>query len=242
LRLVFLGAGGWISKPLLGHTSILVVEGESRLLLDAGEGAAKALYLYGGGLKGLSGVVVTHLHGDHVLGLPTILMLARHEGVVGMRILTHKALLGSLDFLLKVLGVGYEGVAELVGVEAGSEERVGPFTLRFIEARHTTPALSVRVDAGGKCVVYSGDTSYNPELAELARGCSVLIHEAAGHDPSARLHGHSTVEDAVRVAVEARVEKLVLAHYYVEAPFLRQIPAEYKLEVALAYPGFEVAV
>lgn len=240
MRLVFLGVGGWISRPVLGHTSVLMEVSGERLLLDAGEGVSKAIYLYGGGFKGLRGIVVTHLHGDHVLGLPTLLMLLKYTGSNRVTVYTPLESVENLRTLLKITGVDYEAVADIAGVAPGSIHVAGPFKLKFARATHPVPSVSVRVEAEGKCVTYSGDTSYSIDLVELARNCNVLVHEASGHDPVAHVYGHSTVEDAVRTAVEAGVENLVLAHYYMDVPHINTRAGALGLKLYVSYPGFEL--
>lgn len=240
MRLIILGVGGWISKPILGHTSVLVEEEGWRILLDAGEGSARALYLHGGGLSGLKAIVVTHLHGDHVLGLPTVLMLLKHTGTGRIKVFVPAEARGDLEELLRITGVDYEGIADTIGVVHGEEHDIEIFKLRFIRALHVIPSLSVRLDAKDRCIVYSGDTSYNPNLVELARGCDVLIHEASGYDPIAHLHGHSTVADALRVAEEAGVKRAVLVHYYLDIPCIKPEEVKTKVVYSLAYPGYEL--
>ncbi|MEM4534861.1 MAG: MBL fold metallo-hydrolase [Desulfurococcaceae archaeon] len=242
MKLVFLGVGGWISKPILGHTSVLIEENNDRILLDSGECTARALHVYGKGLERIRGIVVTHLHGDHVLGLPTILMLLKHMGYPGISVYVPGESARDLLELLRITGVNYEGFVRVVGVEHGDEHEVGVFRLKFIRAVHTMPSLSVRVSSRDKCVVYSGDTSYNPTLVELAKGCDLLIHEVSGYDPSSRMYGHSTFEDALRVADEAGVKKVILVHYYMDVPCIKPSSIRTSGEFNLAYPGFEIQV
>jgi ribonuclease BN (tRNA processing enzyme) len=88
-------------------------------------------------------------------------------------------------------------------------------------------AYAYRFDASDRSIVFSGDTTYSPELITLAKGADVLVHEVmhlGGLDrllsrvpnaPSLRKHlidSHTTTEQLGHVAAEARVKKLVLSH------------------------------
>jgi ribonuclease BN (tRNA processing enzyme) len=89
-------------------------------------------------------------------------------------------------------------------------------------------AYAYRFDAKDRSVVISGDTTYCPELAALAKGADVLVHEVlylpgveaiVKRLPNAtrlRQHlidSHTVPEDVGRVAAEAGVKTLVLSHF-----------------------------
>ena len=65
-------------------------------------------------------------------------------------------------------------------------------------------------------LVYSGDSSPCKELAEAAKGATLLIVEATFLDESyrglANEYGHMIVKDAVNIAVDAKVEDVLLTH------------------------------
>lgn len=89
-------------------------------------------------------------------------------------------------------------------------------------------ALAYRFDTADTSVVFSGDTSPVASTVALARGADTLVHEAmlvSGIDamlakrpyvpPNLKkflLAGHTTAEDAGRIAAEAGVRRLVLTH------------------------------
>lgn len=70
-----LGSGGMMPMPQRRLTSVLVRTTSKDYLFDGGEGIQVSFKELGLGIKRLSVVAVTHLHADHCLGLPGLLML-----------------------------------------------------------------------------------------------------------------------------------------------------------------------
>lgn len=88
-------------------------------------------------------------------------------------------------------------------------------------------AYAYRFDASDRSIVFSGDTTYSPELIALAKGADVLVHEVmhlgglerllsrVPNAPSLRKHlidSHTTTEQLGHVAAEAGAKILVLSH------------------------------
>ncbi|MBN2529988.1 MAG: ribonuclease Z [Deltaproteobacteria bacterium] len=71
---VVLGAGGMMPMPARLTTSVLFRHEGRMLMFDAGEGIQLALKKGGVGIRALDVVAISHLHADHVLGLPGVLM------------------------------------------------------------------------------------------------------------------------------------------------------------------------
>jgi len=74
MECVILGAGGMMPMPLRMTTSVLVRREGRMLMFDAGEGIQISLKKGGLGIASLDAVAISHLHADHVLGLPGIMM------------------------------------------------------------------------------------------------------------------------------------------------------------------------
>lgn len=73
LDLVFLGTAGSAPTASRGASATLLRRGGDRLLVDCGEGTQRQLLRSDAGLTDLEHVFLTHLHADHVLGLPGML-------------------------------------------------------------------------------------------------------------------------------------------------------------------------
>ena len=73
LDLVFLGTSASAPTASRGASATLLRRGGDRLLVDCGEGTQRQLLRSDAGLVDLEHVFLTHLHADHVLGLPGML-------------------------------------------------------------------------------------------------------------------------------------------------------------------------
>ena len=104
LDLVFLGTSGSAPTAARGTSATLVRRGGDKLLVDCGEGTQRQLLRSDTGLVDLEHVFLTHLHADHVLGLPGMLKTYALRGretpitVHGPR--GTRALLGALGIVI----------------------------------------------------------------------------------------------------------------------------------------------
>src|SRR5690606_30972402 len=96
-------------------------------------------------------------------------------------------------------------------VAAGDTMQVGPIAGRFGAVVHPVPAVAVRLDAGGRSMVYSGDTAFCDDLIELARVCDLFVCEATTARDDVD-DGTGDAVEAATMAAEAGVGHLVLTH------------------------------
>ncbi len=99
--------------------------------------------------------------------------------------------------------------------------RIGGWEIEWTELCHPSGSTGFRLSYAGHTVVFSGDVEVQmdsrAELVELARGADLLIMDAQyfpDEYEERQGFGHSTPIDAVEVAIEAGVQKLLMTHHH----------------------------
>ena len=239
MNIEFWGVRGSIPTPgpdtatVGGNTSsVSVVCGDTRILLDAGTGLRRLgdALLAGGQPLNLA-MFLSHVHWDHIQGLPffvpayvpsTRLLLHGPAGEAHLR----ETLLRQMS--APVFPVRLDELASSLvtrDVRAGDVIEVGEATVRVAKLNHPGGVFAYRVEHGGRSVVYATDTEHyacvDPALRALAQGADVLIYDAqytpeeyrGEVGPSKVGWGHSTYVAGTEIAREAGVKELVLFHH-----------------------------
>jgi phosphoribosyl 1,2-cyclic phosphodiesterase len=212
------------------------VEGHDPILFDLGTG----LRNYGEHLvatdqvQGYRGtVLLSHLHWDHIQGLPFFAPLAGGGGSVQV-IGPHQPGGPLADVFRGVMCPPYfpitpeQLLGEVVFDSVGREDFAHQGAkIRSRWVRHTDPALGFRVEIEGKSVAYLSDLGrgtvptdpddYVPDdVLELCDGVDLLIHDAQHtreEYETKRSWGHCTVEYAILVGRLAGAKELALFHH-----------------------------
>lgn len=224
-----------------GNTSCVEVRAAdgTLLILDAGSGIRSlGTTLLQDADTGPLHVVLSHGHGDHVLGLPHFAPL-----LLGRSICLHSgnADAASLRPLLEMLlsppiFPALEGILDRISAcdwtERDGEHRteIGTTTVCRFPAQHPGDAAVLRLDdAHGPAIAYAPDnelsyrdtsartSAWRAGLVRALRGVRVLLHDATYTDDELAKHsgwGHSSAEEATRFAMEAGVDTLVLFHHH----------------------------
>jgi phosphoribosyl 1,2-cyclic phosphodiesterase len=241
-----------------GNTSCVFVDvsaGES-LVLDLGTGSRYLGYdLVRRGDRRLT-ALVSHLHWDHIQGLPFfpfLLTPGNHLEVVGPRPGEQslaEAISGAVQppiFPVKL--EAFPGTISFRELDAGTFE-VGAARVTVAPCPHVGPTSAYRIDVGSGSVAYvsdhqqpsDGSLEVDPAVVALCADVDVLIHDAQyAHDEFAHKStwGHCTVDFAVEVAARAGARRLVLYHHD-PAHDDRRLDAFLERGRALAGDRFEV--
>ncbi len=198
IRITLLGTG--TPSPVIDRLgpSTLVEAGGETLLFDAGRGALIRLRQLQPPIKQVRNLFLTHLHSDHLVGLPDLWLTGWLNGrpetpfrVWGPR--GTKDMMACLDqafqFDIRIRlyddrtpPEGIVVLAEDIAEGVVYEKNKVKVTAFEVDHRPVQPAFGYRVDYAGHSVVISGDTRFCERLIGYARGTDVLVHEVAVPD------------------------------------------------------------
>lgn len=240
MNVVFCGtsSGGMSFNPDRANASVFLEDGGSGVLLDCGPGSLERLIRAGRTLNDVHAVFFSHMHHDHVLAWPEILMRRTFPGSSGpppvygptgtaelMKRAGH-----FVELLAARPGASFDPDGVVEELAPGGSVSVGSLTATCVEVPHA-PELQCfawKLSSRGATVVYSGDTSPAPDvMVPFARDADLLIHDAYSSDTlSARLAQaspevrelasrivpttHSEVRSVGPIAEAAGVKRLVL--------------------------------
>jgi ribonuclease Z len=216
-KLIILGSSNAIPHKDHENTHMVLV-GETRtVLIDCVSNPILRLEQAGVDVETITDMVLTHFHPDHVAGVPLLLMnmwLMGRRKPLSIYGLHHT--LDRMENLMSSYSWGewpeFFPVAffRLPTQEYTPVLECDEFRIVASPVRHMIPAIGLRVEflKSKKIMAYTCDTEPCDEVARLAGGVDVLIHEAAG-----KIFGHSSAGQAGEMASRAEVSALYLIHY-----------------------------
>ena len=220
-----LGSGTCVPSLRRSSCSVLMQINDNLLLFDSGAGTMRRLLEAGKTIFDISHIFYSHLHPDHTGELASFLFANKYSGTTRRQIpITCVAAEGFAAFyknLTAVYGDWIELGPQLFSIveldkSAVDTRRFNDFTVTSCPVEHIESSIAYRItSAGGKTVVYSGDTDFSEELVTLSENADILICEAANPD-DLKVKGHLTPSLAGEIATRSNVGQLVLTHFYPE--------------------------
>ena len=246
-RVVMLGSGTPMPDPHRRGAASAVIVGAQPYLVDCGEGIWRAISAAAAGHGGdiaaalapdnLTYLFITHLHSDHTIGLPSILLSTwisgradplRIWGPPGTKnLVSHVKEAYKGDIAERCFG---QETVDPRGLDVSVTEVEAPghvfeddrLSVDAIKAHHGSfkHAYGYKFTTADRVVVIAGDGRSSPEIREASRGVDLLFHEVSTVDDGPAPWGasevvwayHTGTTDLVELANDAAPETLVLYH------------------------------
>jgi ribonuclease Z len=235
------GVGPLVNLQQFGNSTLIEAGGE-RFLFDCGRGATLRLAQAGVPIGSISRLFLTHLHSDHVIQIPDLVLTGWAGGrrMIPLEVwgpdgtrsmMDHIQQAFSFDIHMrrdvdeKIPGAGIQVVAHDIKQGVIFDEHGVKITAFLVDHGPVQPAFGYRIDYRGHSVVLSGDTRVSENLIRFAQGVDVLIHE--GIDPEfirnrpdhprpeaidAIIAHHTTPEQAGEVFTRVKPRLAVYSH------------------------------
>jgi ribonuclease Z len=240
IEVTLLGTGSPIPDAQRAGPSTLVRAGGQTFLVDCGRGVQQRMTAAGAAAAGLSALLLTHLHSDHIADLGDVIITRWVSTFTPdpspLQIIGPPGTAEVVEATLKAFGfdIGYR-IAHHADLTSPPPVEVHEFTEGVVwdldgvtiqaaptDHRPVAPTIGFRVEHNGASVVLAGDTVPCDSLDTLAAGAGALVHTVIRKDlidamPMQRIRDicdyHSSVEQAAATAARADVGILILTHY-----------------------------
>ncbi len=230
LRVRILGSGSAI--PIMGRSNaaVLLLHGDRSYLLDAGESCAPTLLRAGLDLFSLRAVFISHMHADHIAGLPMLLEIMhllgqKEEELAPLNSETMQLFLPSeavkawqqfqqamylsddaisFDMAVKPIKKGPFHDDDRIKVIAHENKHLkNNRSFSRFRSSNKGQSYSFRVESQGKVLVYSGDIKKFSELLPILDDADTLLLEMAHCKP-----------DNLQELADCNVRNIVLTHLH----------------------------
>jgi ribonuclease Z len=270
LSVILLGTGTPIPAIDRACASTMVIAGSRAIMIDSGR--FSSIRMAQAGVLNPDLLMYTHFHSDHITDFGEVMinrfaMAGADKPLPVIGPAGVKRMVGglmdsySMDKRYRVEHHGWavseEGYeVDVTEAQPGVVYDEAGLKITMFEVDHlpVTPAVAYRFDYNGQSVVVSGDTKKVPQMAEMAKGCDVLVHEAinekllgmgrsmgAGNERMRKISAdildyHTMTDEVAEIARDAGVKKLVLTHM-VPGPMNRAMEAMFKRGMRRIYKG-----
>lgn len=259
MDIILTGTGSPLPDANRAGPSTLVRAGDTHILVDAGRGVVMRMAGAGSDPARLAGVLITHLHSDHICELNDVItthwIRTREQsslkiyGPVGTARMVERLLLMLED------DIGYRvehhdplvkgPQVEVTELRPGDEFRIGDVDVVVAETMHAPvrPTIGFRLEHEGASAALVGDTIPCDGVDQLAAGADVYVQTVLRKDIVEQLPGpmaqdileyHSGVVEAAQTAARVGAKRLAMTHM-VPAP----TPDQYPEWIALAAEHYD---
>jgi ribonuclease Z len=236
-ELVFIGTGGSVGTEERDNTSFLILSQDTKALVDCPGSVISKLKKARVDPQSVHTIIVTHIHPDHIYGLPSLIHSLMLDDIV-IEILGSDVSVNFCAELLDLFDLRSEKIrcrVNFVRVAPGEDCRISPsLTCSFYKVPHSPSSLAVSFhnSEAEMDLLYSGDTPRFPQLLQCVPNIDFLIHDCSApsrvfEEYPSLFAMHTDSLTLGKLAQEAGVKHLIPCHFFGEVDFsIREIEEE----------------
>jgi ribonuclease BN (tRNA processing enzyme) len=208
LSLTVLGCSGSYAGPGEACSGYLVRSPGATVVVDLGSGTLANLQSHVE-VGDVDALVLTHSHPDHWSDLPILRNAMRY--VLDLSDLPVYGTAATLDAALAVSG-DLAPTLRWTTIDESSKVAVGDQRLRFSRTDHPVETLAVRIDAGGRSLLYTADTGPAWRPGPAGDSVDLLLSEATMPSSMEGRVQHLSGRQAGALAASLGAGRLVVTH------------------------------
>lgn len=211
MEVTVLGWNGAFPKPGGATCGVMIRTGEGVLLLDCGSGVLGQYLRFGTGAE-LRGILLSHLHFDHMGDVGSLGYLLKHDLRLGLR--REEVPLRCPAAPAAAFQSLHDSCYRMEPVTGGMSFGLAGFSVKTLALSHPVECYAYRLEREGKSLGYFSDSTWREEAPAFLAGVDLLICEATITEGSTHSTGigHISDLDAGRLARAAGAKELCLYH------------------------------
>ncbi len=247
MRVSFLGTGSAMPTGERFQTGLLLEDpdGDAEpLLVDCGSGALHGLASTTVGYEGITTVLLTHFHLDHVSDLMALLKARWLAGETELEIIGPEGTESLLEGLLGVHEYMQDRMALSIREIGPGATTIAGYDVTAVETVHSLYCLAYRFESDDGIFTFSGDSEATDEIADLADGSAVLAHDCSFPD-EVDVDNHPTPSQLGAVLSGHDIGRVYLTHLYPHTDghheeMTAAVEADFEGDVRVAHDGLTV--
>lgn len=188
LRVTFLGTGGSLPTAHRNPSAILVNREGELMLFDCGEGTQQQMMRAKTGMMKLSSIFITHLHADHILGIPGLVQTMSFQGRTDpLFIYTPERSADTIEYLTRVGYTRPKFEVQVTELLPDDVVEVDEYDIIAIRTEHNVPSIGYVLSEHPRTGRFNRERAIElgvppgPLFSRLQRGESVVVDGTTVH-------------------------------------------------------------